>query len=46
MGKKQEKLEKMQGYIMRAILSELEEMRSTNMRRKNFENSPLNVFKS
>lgn len=24
----------MQGYLMRSILSELEEMRSTNMRRK------------
>ena len=46
MVKKQEKLENMQGYLMRSILSELEEMRSTNMRRKNFENSPLNVFKS
>ena len=46
MVKKQEKLENMQGYLMRSILSELEEMRSTNMRRKNFENSPLNVFKT
>ncbi|NWN86768.1 MAG: replication initiator protein A [Staphylococcus sp.] len=44
MVKKQEKLEAMQGYLMRSILSELEEMRSTNMRRKNFENSPLNMF--
>ena len=46
MVKKQETVEAMQGYLMRSILSELEEMRSTNMRRKNFENSPLNVFKT
>lgn len=46
MVKKQETVEAMQGYLMRSILSELEEIRSTNMRRKNFENSPLNVFKS
>ena len=44
MVKKQETVEAMQGYLMRSILSELEEMRSTNMRRKNFENSPLNIF--
>ena len=31
---KQETVEAMQGYLMRSILSELEEMRSTNMRRK------------
>ena len=46
MVKKQETVEAMQGYLMRSILSELEEMRSTNMRRKNFENRPLNVFKT
>ncbi|OHO42551.1 replication protein [Staphylococcus sp. HMSC034G07] len=44
MVKKQERVEAMQGYLMRCILSELEEMHSTNMRRKNFENSPLNIF--
>ncbi|RIM48173.1 replication initiation protein [Staphylococcus cohnii] len=44
MVKKQETVEAMQGYLMRSILSELEEMHSTNMRRKNFENSPLNMF--
>ena len=44
MVKKQETVEAMQGYLMRSILSELEEMHSTNMRRKNFENSPLNIF--
>ncbi|HHQ9189840.1 TPA: replication initiator protein A, partial [Staphylococcus aureus] len=42
--KKQEKVSNMEGYLMRSIIAELEEMHTAYMRRKNFENSPLNVF--
>lgn len=35
--KKEEAVENMQGYLMRSIITELEELHSTNMRKKNFE---------
>lgn len=41
---KHEKVVNMEGYLMYSIKAELEEMHTTYMRRKNFENSPLNVF--
>ncbi|EOB0713963.1 nuclease [Staphylococcus aureus] len=42
--KKQEKVANMEGYLMRSIIAELEEMHSTIMRRKNMENNPLSLF--
>ncbi|MDF0343799.1 replication initiator protein A [Staphylococcus pseudintermedius] len=42
--KKQEKVANMEGYLMRSIIAELEEMHSTIMRRKHIENSPFSFF--
>ncbi|HCW9247073.1 TPA: replication protein A [Staphylococcus aureus] len=42
--KKQEKVANMEGYLMKSIIAELEEMHSTIMRRKNMENNPLSLF--
>ncbi|MCD5142597.1 replication protein A [Mammaliicoccus sciuri] len=39
--KKQEKVTNMEGYLMRSIIAELEEMHSTIKRRENVENNPL-----
>ncbi|EZY69325.1 replication initiator protein A [Staphylococcus aureus] len=41
---KNESIEKMQGYLMKCIKMELEELHSVNMRKKNFKNSPWNIF--
>ncbi|HDF8012971.1 TPA: replication initiator protein A [Staphylococcus aureus] len=39
-----ETIESMQGYLMQTILTELEELHSTDMRRKNLKNSYWNIF--
>ncbi|EHS75206.1 replication-associated protein RepA [Staphylococcus aureus subsp. aureus IS-189] len=39
-----ETIKSMQGYLMQTILTELEELHSTDMRRKNLKNSSWNIF--
>lgn len=41
---KNESVETMQGYLMKCIKMELEELHSLNMRKKNFKNSSWNIF--
>ncbi|HDJ3115576.1 TPA: nuclease [Staphylococcus aureus] len=42
--KKQEKVANMEAYLMRSLINELEEMHSTNMRRKHQNDNPLSLF--
>ncbi|MCT2553860.1 MULTISPECIES: replication initiator protein A [Staphylococcus] len=41
---KNESIERMQGYLMKCIKMELEELHSLNMRKKNFKNSSWSIF--